>query len=113
MAAYEFKIDPDELGGKRALVTGASKGIGHAVAAGLRNGGAKVLMTARNRPSDLADADLFVAADSTTPKGCATVGEAVRERLGGIDIVLHVVGGSSAPAGGFALLDDNEWQRAP
>ena len=34
------------------------------------------------------------------------------ERLGGIDIVVHVVGGSSAPAGGFAVLDDGEWQRA-
>jgi hypothetical protein len=30
----------------------------------------------------------------------------VRDRLGGIDIVVHVVGGSSAPAGGFAVLDD-------
>lgn len=36
----------------------------------------------------------------------------MRDRLGGIDIVVHVVGGSSAPAGGFAMLDDNEWQRA-
>jgi hypothetical protein len=33
-------------------------------------------------------------------------------QLGGIDIVVHVVGGSSAPAGGFAALDDAEWQRA-
>src|SRR5205807_524888 len=30
----------------------------------------------------------------------------------GVDIVVHVVGGSSAPAGGFAALDDTEWQRA-
>ena len=37
---------------------------------------------------------------------------AVRERLGGIDIIVHVVGGSSAPAGGFAVLDDREWHRA-
>ncbi len=37
---------------------------------------------------------------------------AVRERLGGIDIIVHVVGGSSAPAGGFAVLDDGEWYRA-
>jgi hypothetical protein len=40
------------------------------------------------------------------------VAEAVRQRLGGIDIIVHVVGGSSAPAGGFAVLDDQEWQRA-
>jgi NAD(P)-dependent dehydrogenase (short-subunit alcohol dehydrogenase family) len=32
-------------------------------------------------------------------------------RLGGVDIIVHVVGGSSAPAGGFAVLDDEVWQR--
>lgn len=37
---------------------------------------------------------------------------AVRERLGGIDAIVNVVGGSSAPAGGFAVLDDGEWHRA-
>src|SRR6266481_1992151 len=108
MAAYEFKIDPDEFDGKRALVTGASKGIGHAVATRLRDGGATVLTTARTRPSDLADTDLFVASDITTAEGCATVADAVRDRFGGIDIIVHVVGGSSAPAGGFAVLDDNQ-----
>jgi hypothetical protein len=45
-------------------------------------------------------------------EGCGAVAEAVRARLGGVDIVVHVVGGSSAPAGGFAVLDDREWQRA-
>ena len=54
----------------------------------------------------------FVAADLASVEGCGTVAEAVRDRLGGIDIVVHVVGGSSAPAGGFAVLDDEEWQRA-
>jgi NAD(P)-dependent dehydrogenase (short-subunit alcohol dehydrogenase family) len=32
--------------------------------------------------------------------------------LGGIDLVVHVVGGSAAPAGGFAVLDDTEWHKA-
>jgi len=45
-------------------------------------------------------------------KGCAAVADAVRDRLGGIDIVAHVVGGSAAPAGGFAVLDNNEWHKA-
>jgi NAD(P)-dependent dehydrogenase (short-subunit alcohol dehydrogenase family) len=40
------------------------------------------------------------------------VADAVADRLGGVDIIVHVVGGSSAPAGGFAMLDDEEWQRA-
>jgi NAD(P)-dependent dehydrogenase (short-subunit alcohol dehydrogenase family) len=45
-------------------------------------------------------------------EGCAAVADAVRDRLGGIDIVAHVVGSSAAPAGGFAVLDDNEWHKA-
>ena len=103
---------PADLDGRRALVTGGTKGIGAAVAARLREGGATVLTTARTAPGDLADAGLFVAADITTAEGCASVADAVRDRLGGVDIVVHVVGGSSAPAGGFAVLDDDEWRRA-
>jgi len=45
-------------------------------------------------------------------EGCSLIADAVLQRLGGVDIVVHVVGGSSAPAGGFAVLDDGEWQRA-
>jgi NAD(P)-dependent dehydrogenase (short-subunit alcohol dehydrogenase family) len=101
-----------ELAGRRALVTGGTKGIGAAVAARLREAGAKVLVTARSRPDDRATDGLFVAADISTAKGCTIVAEAVRDRLGGIDIIVHVVGGSSAPAGGFAVLDDAEWHRA-
>jgi NAD(P)-dependent dehydrogenase (short-subunit alcohol dehydrogenase family) len=112
MATHESKIDPNEFGGKRCLVTGGTKGIGQAVAARLREGGATVLTTARTRPSDLADDNSFIPADVTTPKGCSLIADAVLQRLGGIDIVVHVVGGSSAPAGGFAVLDDGEWQRA-
>ena len=112
MAAHESNVDPHEFDGKRVLVTGGTKGIGEAVAARLRDGGARVLTTARTLPSDLTDTSLFVATDITTAEGCAAVADAVRKRLGGIDIIVHVVGGSSAPAGGFAVLDDNEWHRA-
>jgi NAD(P)-dependent dehydrogenase (short-subunit alcohol dehydrogenase family) len=38
--------------------------------------------------------------------------KAVADLLGGIDMVVHVVGGSSAPGGGFAVLDDAECHRA-
>src|SRR6266571_3656292 len=100
-----------ELAGYRALVTGGTRGIGEAVAARLREAGATVLTTARTRPGDLPD-NLFVAAEITTAEGCATVADGVRDRLGGIDILVHVVGGSSAPAGGFAVLDDGEWHKA-
>ena len=100
-----------ELAGRRALVTGGTKGIGEAVAARLCEGGATVLTTARTRPGALPD-ELFVAADIATAQGCAAVADAIRERLGGADVVVHVVGGSSAPAGGFAALEDEEWRRA-
>ena len=101
-----------ELKGRRVLVTGGTKGIGQAVAMRLREAGAVVLATARTRPEGLAPQDLFVAADVATVDGCAAVVEAVTTQLGGIDIVIHVVGGSSAPAGGFTVLDDGEWHRA-
>ena len=58
---HEFTVDPHEFEGKRVLVTGGSKGIGQAVVARLGEGGARVLTTARTRPKDLADIDLFVA----------------------------------------------------
>ena len=101
-----------ELEGRRALVTGGTKGVGEAVVASLREAGATVLTTARSRPESAIRGDQFVAADVSTAEGCAVVASAVRDRLGGIDIIVHVVGGSSAPAGGFAVLDDNEWHKA-
>src|SRR6266480_1187729 len=104
--------DTRELAGYRALVTGGTQGIGAAVAARLREAGATVLTTARKRPDALASDRLFVAADVATAEGCAAVASAVTEQLGGIDIVVHVVGGSSAPGGGFSVLDEGEWHRA-
>ena len=101
-----------ELHGRRALVTGGTQGIGEAVVTRLRDLGVRVLTTARTAPADLKDSDLFVAADVATAEGCARVARAVRDRLGGVDIIVHVVGGSSAPAGGFAVLDDEQWHRA-
>ncbi|OJA05159.1 SDR family oxidoreductase [Halomonas sp. QHL1] len=97
------------LNGRRVLVTGGSKGVGAAVVSLFREEGAQVLTTARTRPADQPD-ELFVAADLMTAEGCATVADAVNERLGGVDIIVHVLGGSSAPGGGFAALGEEEWQ---
>jgi NAD(P)-dependent dehydrogenase (short-subunit alcohol dehydrogenase family) len=104
--------DTLELAGRKALVTGGTKGIGAAVAARLREAGAAVLITARTRPDHFAATELFVAADLTTAEGCAAVARAAMALLGGIDIIVHVIGGSSSPAGGFTVLDDGEWRRA-
>src|SRR5258705_441578 len=100
-----------ELDSKRALVTGGTKGVGAAVVAALREAGARVLTTARQRPEDVGEVE-FAAADVSTAEGCAAVTDAVRKQLGGLDILVHVVGGASAPAGGFAVLDDGEWHKA-
>lgn len=100
------------LQGCRALVTGGTQGIGLAVVRRLHEEGVRVLTTARTTPAERADAVLFVAADVATAEGCTTVADAVRDRLDGVDIIVHVVGGSSAPAGGFAALDDEQWQHA-
>lgn len=97
-----------ELQGKRALVTGGTQGIGLATVERLREAGATVLTTARKGE----DAEGFVRADASTPEGVAKVAEAVFKQMGGVDIVVHVVGGSGAPAGGFSVLDDDQWQRA-
>jgi len=99
-----------QLKSKRALVTGGTKGVGAAIVAVLREAGAMVLTTARTRPESISGQ--FVAADVSTAEGSATVAKAVRDQLGGVDIIVHVVGGSTAPAGGFAALSDDEWSKA-
>jgi NAD(P)-dependent dehydrogenase (short-subunit alcohol dehydrogenase family) len=96
------------LEGKRALITSGTRGAGAATVALFRELGARVLTAARSKPDTLSGT-MFVAADLTTPEGCATLAAAVHERLGGIDVVVHMLGGSSAPAGGFAALGDAEW----
>ncbi|WP_142850614.1 SDR family oxidoreductase [Telmatospirillum sp. J64-1] len=98
------------LEGKRALITSGTKGAGAATVALFRELGAQVLTTARSRPETLPE-DLFVAADLTTVEGCATVARTARQRLGGVDIIVHMLGGSSAPGGGFMALTDDEWRK--
>lgn len=96
-----------QLSNRRALVTGATKGVGAAVVAVLRDAGVRVIGTARSVP----DGAGYIAADVTTANGCNTVAAQVLEQLGGIDILVNVLGGSSAPAGGFAALTDDAWSK--
>jgi len=99
------------LSGRRALVTGGTKGVGAAVVDLLRENGANVVTTARSVPSDARPPAHYIAADITTAAGCALVAQRALDHLGGIDIVVNSLGGSRAPAGGFAALDDGEWKR--
>ncbi len=101
-----------ELAGRRAVVTGGTKGVGAAVVESLRMAGVKVVTTARSVLNRSADGVSYVAADLTTAEGCQIVANAVLDCLGGVDIVVNVVGGSSAPSGGFAVLSDSEWESA-
>ncbi|MFN4010062.1 MAG: SDR family oxidoreductase [Pannonibacter sp.] len=97
------------LAGKRAFVTGGTKGIGAAIVDALHGAGARVVTTARTLPEQSPEGVHFIAADLLHPEGCTAAAEAVLEHLGGVDIIVHVVGGSTAPGGGFAALDDAEW----
>lgn len=98
------------LAGKRVLVTGGTRGAGAATAGFFAAQGARVLATARKAVADMPPEVAFVAADVTTSEGCETVGSAVEKRFGGLDILVNVLGGSTAPVGGFEALTDDAWQ---
>ncbi|MFF7970221.1 oxidoreductase [Streptomyces sp. NPDC007905] len=100
----------ESLEGRRALVTGGTKGIGAAVARRLAQAGATVLVTARSRPDDIEE-EAFITADLSTAQGAAHVAAEVDARVGGVDILVNTLGGSEAPAGGFAALGEDDWAR--
>lgn len=106
----EPSVDANEFTGKRALVTGGSKGIGEAIVKRLRRGGATVMTTARSTTADLEKPELFIQADISSAAGVEKVIKEVMDRLGGVDILVSNVGGSSAPTGGVLALSDADWQ---
>jgi NAD(P)-dependent dehydrogenase (short-subunit alcohol dehydrogenase family) len=110
-SAWRFSLDPAEFSGRRALVTGGTEGMGEAIVRRLVGGGAKVATTARSPLPAGQAVHLFVQADISTIAGTDKVVDQVLQGLGGIDILVNVVGGSSAPGGGVLALTDEQWQK--
>lgn len=102
------RIDPTEFAGKRVLISGGTKGAGRATVDRFLAGGARVITSARGAIEPI-DGVEFVQADLTTAEGGEALARAAMERLGGIDILAHVLGGSSTPGGGFVALTDDHW----
>lgn len=100
-----------DFNGKRILVTGGTRGIGEAIVERLVRGGGRVIATARSLPAG-GPTDRFVQADVSTREGVDHVVETTMDRFGGIDILVHNVGGSAAPGGGALALSDDDWQNA-
>ena len=103
-------IDPAEFAGKRVVVTGGTKGAGAAIVDRLVAGGAAVVTAARALPAGGGPAIAYVEADLTTAEGVADLAAAATAALGGVDILIHTLGGSTAPGGGFAVLTDELWE---
>jgi 3-oxoacyl-[acyl-carrier protein] reductase len=105
------------LAGRRAIVTGGTKGIGRAVIDELRGEGAQVAFCARNSDDvaatakELADQDLppvFAAsADVTSATDVSRFIEESAQALGGVDILVNNAG--AAHPGSFETLTDDDW----
>lgn len=98
-----------ELEGKIALVTGGTKGIGKAIANRLAQAGAKVIVTARNKPADINPEHYFIAADLSNSAAISKAANEITETFGKVDILVNNAGGLSSPAGGFSVLTDEHW----
>ena len=100
------------LEGRRALVTGGSKGLGAAIARELVGEGARVAICARNEDEVVAagvelGAVHAQAADVTDPEQVHDVVARSAEALGGIDFLVNNAGG--AHPGTFETLTDENW----
>jgi 3-oxoacyl-[acyl-carrier protein] reductase len=100
------------LEGRRALVTGGSKGLGAAIARELVGEGARVAICSRNEQEVLSAGDELgvvhaQAADVTDPEQVQDFVQRSAEKLGGIDALVNNAG--RAHPGNFAALTDEDW----
>ncbi|MEW6016794.1 MAG: SDR family oxidoreductase [Pseudomonadota bacterium] len=103
------RIDPEEFAGARVVVSGGTRGLGLAVTARFAAAGARIVTAAR-RGGEAPARVHVIEADLSTAQGAAQLAAGALERLGGVDVLVHVVGGSASPGGGFAALTDALWQ---
>ncbi len=104
-----------ELNGKAVIVTGASSGIGAALAEAFSAAGARVTLTARRRrrleqtAAACAGETLIVPADVTEPRGRLDIVNQTVARWGGIDILVNNAG--LGAYGHFLDATEEEWRR--
>jgi NAD(P)-dependent dehydrogenase (short-subunit alcohol dehydrogenase family) len=101
--------DSTEFAGKRAIVTGGSRGIGAAIVQRLLDGGANVVTTARSTTDDTPTAATFIHGDISTVAGVQAFAEAALAALGGVDIVVNNAGAARPYLGGISTIPDEEW----
>jgi NAD(P)-dependent dehydrogenase (short-subunit alcohol dehydrogenase family) len=108
--SYPFPVFDNEFLGKRALVTGGTRGMGAAMARRFVLSGATVAVTARSPSENNQTSVLYIEADISTRTGVQDVVDRLEKEWGGVDILVNNVGGGDAPAGGWHTLDDDFWQ---
>jgi len=96
-----------EFVGKRALITGGSRGIGAAAAQRQLDGGATVVVTARNTHAETPKGATFISGDTRTLEGAQKVAKEAIAKLGGLDILVNSAGAARDNlfvSGGFGSL---------
>src|SRR3954447_11849583 len=105
-------VTPRDLEGRRALVTGGTRGIGAAIVDRLLNAGAEVMTTGRSVSPETPTGAHFIVGDLSTDGGARQIATHAVEAFGGIDIVVNNAAAARAHFNGAAAIPDEEWQDA-
>jgi NAD(P)-dependent dehydrogenase (short-subunit alcohol dehydrogenase family) len=101
---------PGEFAGRRALVTGGSRGIGAAIAQQLLDEGAQVVTTARSHAQTTPQGSIFVPADLRSADAITNLVTDAVHALGGLDLLVHNAGAARVHLEGSESIPDEEWQ---